>query len=178
MAISPGQGAALGGLAAAGGSILSGVFNARQAAKNRNFQLYMASTAYQRSMIDMRKAGLNPILAYKQGGAATPSGATATTPDIGRAPASALGALRLKQELRNMRAGEYKDDSQRRLNNVLGIESFNRSTKTVAETQLLKSRLPGAAAQAELDNTAFGSYARKLNRIVRSVTGRDSTGGN
>lgn len=51
--------------------------NVAEAQKNRDWQEYMSNTSYQRMVKDMTLAGLNPYLAYNQGGASTPSGSTA-----------------------------------------------------------------------------------------------------
>lgn len=72
-------------------------YNSAEAAKNRAWQEQMSNTAYQRAVADMRKAGINPILAYQQGGASTPGGGQGTISgaSMGLASSSAASASAL-----------------------------------------------------------------------------------
>ena len=67
-------------LLTAGASLLGSHLRNKEAkkasARQMAFQEDMSNTSYQRGMEDMRKAGLNPILAGKLGGASTPTGST------------------------------------------------------------------------------------------------------
>ena len=67
-------------LIGAGASLLGGMSRNKAAkaasARQMAFQQDMSNTSYQRGMADMKKAGLNPILAGKVGGASTPTGST------------------------------------------------------------------------------------------------------
>lgn len=64
--------------------------NAQQAANQMQFQREMSSSAWQRGMLDMKMAGLNPILAVDKGPASSPSGAMATMNSPGAALAQGL----------------------------------------------------------------------------------------
>jgi hypothetical protein len=55
----------------------SNQFSAQQAQNQMDFQKEMSNTSYQRGTADMQAAGLNPMLAYSQGGASVPTGAMA-----------------------------------------------------------------------------------------------------
>lgn len=57
----------------------------------------------------MKKAGLNPILAYSKGGASTPGGAQATIGDFGRAPASALQAMQARTAEQNVNLNSFNE---------------------------------------------------------------------
>lgn len=55
-------------------------FNAKEAAKNRNWQALMSNTAHQREVKDLVSAGLNPVLSAGGGnGAAVGSGSAASS---------------------------------------------------------------------------------------------------
>lgn len=79
-------GALLGG---ALGSAVSGVFNAREADKARDYNTRMSNTAHQREVADLKKAGLNPVLSAMGGaGASSPQSPTSSI-----SPADFAGAI-------------------------------------------------------------------------------------
>lgn len=155
----------LGGVANALGQGSANRQNLKIAREQMAFQERMANTSYQRAVADMRMAGINPALAWQQGGAASPGGASATMQNVatGLSPAisSAIHGRRLMQELKNMQASEDLISQQ-------WAESRAREDKLDAETGLTMTH----QRQQELQTPYLRSYYRNLGRAESSRVGR------
>jgi len=110
--LSAGMGPVVGGGLSLLGGLLGNRSSARAARQQQQWQEHMRATQYQTAVSDLKSAGLNPMLAYTQGGAGTPSGAQAQQRDaISPAVASAASTASAMASVANIQADTQNKES-------------------------------------------------------------------
>lgn len=161
----------IGGALGFAGGLFQNSAQSAMADKQMKFQEKMDNTRYQRGMADMKAAGLNPMLAYSQGGAGSPAGAMAPVTNVGEAAVraaegssnSAKTSALVKSQVENMAADtKLKMDQSK-----AAIESAKLASANSAVTL---GTMPYVIDKANYDSGTAGNMY--METVPRGARGR------
>lgn len=158
----------IGGLLSGGASLLGSIFSSNTSAQNtqaqiaaseqqqqtqNQFQEQMSNTAYQRASADMKAAGLNPMMMFGSGSAASsPSGSSIQAP-----------MPQTKSAL-----GDLGDAVSKAFSSALQVKTFDKMTEEIANLQTDRAKMEAATAltqqqtKTEEQDTLRGSNVNSL----------------
>ena len=140
-----------------GGQSSANKANLKIAREQMDFQERMSSTAHQRQMDDLRRAGLNPILAARSG-ASSPGGASAVMGNVGQAAMDGATSAGTVKQL-SAATSNLKADSR-----LKGAQE----TVAAMEQQLLAGKQRSTKAQGLIDE-AIEKHFRGASPAVKDM---------
>lgn len=162
---------AIPGVLPAIGSVVSSAMNLFGANSNRQWQEYMSSTAHQREVEDLKKAGLNPILSAYGKGASTPPGGYATVENPLREWDSNVNSAKA------VSISKQGMDNQTRLADADIAVKLATAENVKAQTDLFKSqtseireaKIPLSLSQIGVNNANVSRLMRETEYLVGRI---------
>lgn len=151
-------------------------FNVQQAQANRDFQERMSSTSYQRGVKDMQAAGLNPMLAYSQGGASSPGGST-TAPAVLRSTSASQGASADAASQQVLQSKAQMDLISAQADKLRSETMDQKVNTAMLLAQIREMQMRGARTEEEIPGVRGRSQADLMKSLVeQGAAGYEHTG--
>lgn len=149
-----------------GGGLINNLMQMQNAQDNRAFQAEMSSTSYQRAVKDMEAAGLNPMLAYSQGGASTPQGTMPNVQDmVTPALSTALQGQQVQAQVDTLKSQAALNEAQAGKARAEMMTELQRPENVVSQTEHYRS----SAGQARASQDHINAMRQHVEELIKTA---------
>lgn len=141
-------------------------WDTQQAQINRDYQERMSNTSWQRGVADMKAAGINPMVAFSQGGASSPSGSVIggkTSAPMRDSVSTAIQAGLAMAQINNLNASAAKST----------VDAANSAADTPFKTAIGDAVASGvSSAKAALGplSRTIGGWMYNADRLINNAS--------